>query len=283
MQFIALDVETANARLATICRIGLVGFDEDGREAWAHDILVDPGCDFDPINVSKHGIGAETVAGAPQFAEVESVLRKLLNDQLVVCHTHFDRTSLSQAFAESALEPLNCRWLDSARVVRRAWERYADRGYGLADVACDLGIHFRHHDPVEDARTAGLILLAACLEVGCGVSDWPERIRPDASRQWPARIERDPTGHGDLDGEVVVITGTLSQPRASVADLIAAAGGEVDPGVTRRTTMLVVGEQDLALLAGRTKSGKHLKAEKLLSEGQPIRILAEPDLLALLG
>ncbi|MFO1015782.1 MAG: exonuclease domain-containing protein [Caulobacteraceae bacterium] len=283
MQFIALDVETANARLASICRIGMVGFDKDGREAWVRDILVDPGCEFDPINISKHGLSAETVAGAPKFAEAESVLRELLHDQLVVCHTHFDRTSLGQALAESALEPLACQWLDSARVVRRAWDRYADRGYGLADVASDLGIQFRHHEPVEDARTAGLILLAACLEVGCGVSDWPERLRPDSTGQWPARIERDPTGHGDLDREVVVITGTLSQSRAHVADLIAAAGGEVDPGVTRRTTMLVVGEQDLALLAGKTKSGKHLKAEKLISKGQPIRILAEPDLVALLG
>jgi DNA polymerase-3 subunit epsilon len=46
--------------------------------------------------------------------------------------------------------------------------------------------------------------------------------------------------------------------------------------------MLVVGDQDLKLLAGHTKSSKHRKAEELAERGQPIRILQESDFQVLM-
>jgi hypothetical protein len=44
-----------------------------------------------------------------------------------------------------------------------------------------------------------------------------------------------------------------------------------------RTTILVVGNQDIRRLAGHRKSSKHRKAEQLISQGQYIRILTESD------
>jgi DNA polymerase III subunit epsilon len=41
--------------------------------------------------------------------------------------------------------------------------------------------------------------------------------------------------------------------------------------------MLVVGDQDIAKLAGHEKSSKHRKAEELIAKGTPIRILKESD------
>jgi DNA polymerase-3 subunit epsilon len=81
----------------------------------------------------------------------------------------------------------------------------------------------------------------------------------------------------------VVITGTLSIPRQEVADLVHAAGGAVDTSVTKRTTLLIVGDQDVSKLAGKDRSAKHLKAEQMISLGQPIRIVQETDLQALMG
>jgi DNA polymerase-3 subunit epsilon len=54
------------------------------------------------------------------------------------------------------------------------------------------------------------------------------------------------------------------------------------PNVTKKTTILVVGEQDISLLAGHDKSIKHRKAELLALEGQPIRIIRESDFDALI-
>ena len=63
-EFIALDVETANADLASICAIGLVHF-KGGAPFKSLTILVDPEDDFDPVNVSIHCIRPEDVL---QFA-----------------------------------------------------------------------------------------------------------------------------------------------------------------------------------------------------------------------
>jgi DNA polymerase-3 subunit epsilon len=59
--------------------------------------------------------------------------------------------------------------------------------------------------------------------------------------------------------------------------MAAQVGCRVASGVTKKTTMLVVGDQDIKRLVGNTKSAKHRKAEKLASEGQAIRVLRETD------
>jgi DNA polymerase-3 subunit epsilon len=80
-----------------------------------------------------------------------------------------------------------------------------------------------------------------------------------------------------LFGEIVVFTGALSMPRSEAADRAAAAGCRVDAGVTKETTLLVVGDQDLRRLHGYSKSSKHRKAEQLIAKGQSLRILGESD------
>jgi DNA polymerase-3 subunit epsilon len=47
--------------------------------------------------------------------------------------------------------------------------------------------------------------------------------------------------------------------------------------------MLVVGDQDVARLAGHSKSSKHRKAEQLMSMGTSIRILRETDFKAIIA
>ena len=66
-------------------------------------------------------------------------------------------------------------------------------------------------------------------------------------------------------------------PRREAADLASAVGCQVEPGVTKKITMLVVGDQDIKKLAGHKKSSKHRKAELLIEKGIPIRILGESD------
>ena len=160
MRFIAIDLETANPRMSSICQIGIVTF-EDGREVDAEAILVNPHDYFDPYNVAIHGINAEHVSSAPAFFEIHSKLCELTSGQIVACHTHFDRVALAQACGKHSLDPLPCNWLDTARVARRAFSQFSRSGYGLANLAKHFGITFKHHDALHDARTAGLILLKA--------------------------------------------------------------------------------------------------------------------------
>lgn len=72
-------------------------------------------------------------------------------------------------------------------------------------------------------------------------------------------------------------------PRREAADLAAAAGCEVADSVSKSTTLLIVGDQDVRRTAGFDKSSKHRKAEALIEKGQLIRILRESDFQTLLS
>jgi DNA polymerase-3 subunit epsilon len=280
MRFVAIDLETANPRMSSICQIGVVTF-EGGREIDAEVRLVDPRDYFDPYNVAVHGITEEDVVGAPPFADLHGWLCGKTTGEIVACHTHFDRVALAQACGQHSLNPLPCGWLDTAQVARRAWPDVSKAGYGLAKLARRFGIEFQHHDALHDARTAGLILLKAIEETDFDVAQWIERCRRGISTSVP--IRRDGDGDGPLVGESIVFTGALQKPRREAADLAHEAGAAVETNVTKCTSMLVVGDQDIDKLAGHEKSGKHRKAEQLIAKGQPIRIVGEADFMSLCG
>ncbi len=66
MDFVALDVETANADMASICQIGAARY-ANGALIDEWKTYVDPQDYFDGMNVTIHGIHESTVAGAPTF------------------------------------------------------------------------------------------------------------------------------------------------------------------------------------------------------------------------
>lgn len=278
MDFVSIDVETANPNMASICQIGIVEF-VGGHEVRSDSIFVDPRTWFDPINISIHGIDEKAVRGSPTFGQIHDRLHEWTAGRTVVCHTHFDRTAVTQACKAAQRDALSCTWLDSARVARRAWPQFAQRGYGLANVAAHCGITFRHHDAREDARAAGLIILKAIEQSGRDLAEWVYRASRSISEGQSIRRLGD--GDGSLVGEVIVFTGALTVPRREAADLAAKAGADVHPGVTKSTTVLVVGDQDISKLNGASKSGKHRKAETLITAGQPIRVIGETDFMTL--
>jgi DNA polymerase-3 subunit epsilon len=130
---------------------------------------------------------------------------------------------------------------------------------------------------LEDAKAAGNIVLAAMGQTGLNLDAWLTRVRQPIDPKLEQRIAREGNPDGDLYGEVLVFTGALTVPRREAADLAARVGCEVDASITMRTTILVVGDQDVQKLAGHEKSSKHRKAEQLIKVGQSIRILRETD------
>jgi DNA polymerase III subunit epsilon len=284
VRFVAIDVETANANMASICSIGVAIFENN---ALSNDwySLVDPEDYFHPVNVSIHGISERTVAGAPTFATVASVLDSLVGDSVGVTHTHFDRLALRQAASRYGIQPLSCRWLDSAQVARRSWAECAKSGYGLAALCRKIDYRFNHHNALEDAKAAGQVLIAAMADTGLRLDEVLERVRQpiDLSTTASVGVARDGNPEGVLYGEVIVFTGALEIPRREAADLAASAGCEVATGINKRTTLLVVGDMDVQRLAGHEKSTKHRKAEELIASGQSIRIIRETDFRELVG
>lgn len=280
MRFVAVDLETANPQMSSICQIGLVVF-EDGKEVDSDVRLVDPNNYFDPYNVAIHGITAEQVRGAPRFKDIHPWLHDHTAEQVVACHTHFDRVALAQAYVRHSLEPIPCNWLDTARVARRTWSQFSQSGYGLANLADHFDIRFQHHDALHDARAAGLILIKAMEETGLDPLEWIKRCNSSISPRSGANIRRTGDGDGPLLDESIVFTGALQIPRRDAADMAHEAGAAVESGVTKKTTLLVVGDQDIDKLNGKDKSSKHRKAEQLIGQGQSLRILGEADFMSM--
>ncbi len=290
LTFNSIDVETANADRASICQIGIVHVrDGEIQDKW--QTLVNPEDWFDPWNVSIHGIDEPDVRDSPTLPEVRDKLRARLRGSILVSHTSFDRVAFERAMTRYDLEQLQVTWLDSAKIARRAWpDRYGRSGYGLKNIARDLGISFRHHDALEDARAAAEIVLRACATTETDIEGWLRRvdapIGPSASG-FPSGLtpsaKREGKVDGALFGETIVFTGALVIPRQEVADMAAEAGCGVANNVSKKVTMLVVGTQDKSKLKGYNKSGKHRKAEALIEKGVDIQILSESDFSGLMG
>ena len=94
-RFIAVDVETANYDVSSICQIGLafVNFDAS---IDTYSTYVDPCTSFADGNTRLHGIDARTVRGAPVFAQILPELRSVLEAHQLVQHSRFDEKAFDQ-------------------------------------------------------------------------------------------------------------------------------------------------------------------------------------------
>lgn len=279
--FIAVDVETATRDSATICQIGLACV--RGEEIQSFVTLVNPETPIEDRNYAVHMIEDNDLAGMPTFPEVFAALGPLLKRHLLVQHSSFDQQAFDRACARYDLPPLSSKWGDSINSAKHAWPEFKGAGgYGLRNLADKLSIEFSHHDAGEDAYACANIVLQAREKTGLAVNDMV--IAPPSRRRksYPETVTRDANPKGLLSGYCAVFTGSLTISRSEAADLAADAGIRVVTTVSKKVTLLIVGDQDLSLLAGHEKSSKHRKAEELIASGQGIRILGEAEFISLI-
>lgn len=187
--FVAVDVETANGDVGSICQIGFARF-ACGELVDNWSWLVHPQTYFSAGNIAVHGIRPGDVTHAPDWPAVYQRVADVLAGQVVVSHTAFDVTAITRACIAHDRPPIEARWLDSVRVARRAFPELKTRGgHGLASLKRHLRLYFEHHDAGEDARAAGQVITAAVAATGLSVTDWLTAAhRPTASvvAEWEA-------------------------------------------------------------------------------------------------
>ena len=162
---------------------------------------------------------------------------------------------------------------------------------GLALLNLGSGLISIGNEAFYGCRALASVVIPASL-ISIGEDAFPSKtklIRPKRAKTEPGQrasdvpITREGNTGGPLFGETIVFTGALEMPRREAADLAARAGCKVLDNVTKATTVLVVGDQDLDKLHGHEKSSKHRKAEELAAASQPIRIIRESEFLGLVA
>lgn len=164
LDFVALDVETANADWGSICQIGIAVV-RDGQIESTQCWLCQPPeslAQFDNSNIAIHGIRPEDVTEASTFAEVLPDVVAAVGDLPLIAHNaQFDFTAISRACAAASITVPQWQFACSLAAARAA--KLAVNSHRLPVVATHLGVSLRkHHDAVADAEAcAGIIIQLA--------------------------------------------------------------------------------------------------------------------------
>jgi len=295
VRFASIDFETANESPVSACALG-VCVHEDGEIQTARHWLIRPPVEagaFRDFNTQLHGIRAADVADAPDFEAVWREVTAMVGDRPLVAHNAaFDMGVLRALFSRYGIVETPRPYLCSYLLARRVWPRRPS--YSLGVFARELGIVFRHHDALEDARACGGIVLAACelqssdsLEELAGSVD----LRLGRVGVYPCvsalalKNGRVTVGeNGVFRGRTIVFTGRLGgMTRAAATRRVAEAGGLVTDRVDAGVDYLVEGTPDPRRLRGHPESSKSRKVAELAAAGVPIEILTEEDFIAMLA
>jgi DNA polymerase III subunit epsilon len=309
MRFTAIDFETANADRGSVCAAGLVIVDNGEVVGRLSQLMRPDPLVFDPFNVSIHGISPDDVADAPTFAEFWPSLWARVSGPLVAHNAAFDMSVLRHALDHGGIPYPETDYFCTCVISRLVWPQHPT--YALNHMARALGISFQHHDAAEDARACALIALAACKEVNapslhdleeaCGLrvgrifggGYWPcgadcgsrssshHRGKVRASDLVPAAAMVDE--QNPCFGAAFAFTGALSSmPRKDAMQAVVNRGGICHDSVKSDTDYLVLGQEGFIGYQAGHRSSKMRKAEEMRSNGLPIEIISEADLLGML-
>ncbi|MSW82444.1 MAG: hypothetical protein F2840_15015 [Actinobacteria bacterium] len=305
IDFVALDVETANANRGSICAIGLSTV-LGGVVIRTDNLLCKPPGEyngFDSFNTRLHGITADLVSGAPTFEERLSEVVGIIGDLPIVCHNaSFDIGAIRDACLENRAPWPSLEYACTLILARRTLPHLIS--YRLPIVAEDLGVPmFSHHNAGQDAEACARIALelirrqpadslgGLLTEVGVRFG----RLDPNSWAGCVRVRENHGGGHGgdgygptpeaneDADighpfyGQVMVFTGALSVPREYAWEEVAAVGAIPAKGVNKKTTILVIGDGFAGNSIAEFSTGKALRAVELQAKGQNIEVMTEED------
>lgn len=304
--FVALDVETANDDISSICSIGIAYFN-NGSLSNQYYSLVNPHATFSSFNTHIHGISAEDVTDAPNFFYIFSKFVSEIKNIPVVTHTSFDIRAIKKASSTFNINYDPIYFFDSYLISRKIINNPHHR---LIDLAKYYNIpNKKHHNAINDAVVCGksiismskennvtsihdLCELAGYTELGYLSSNEYHKFSKykycESTSQSADYISADKIIEltNDVDSiknKNIVFTGKLeSMTRQEAKKIVAENEVFFQKGVNRTTNLLVVGSENKNVVGEDGKSAKIKKVENLKSEGFDIEIIDESDFLKII-
>lgn len=170
LNFIALDVETANSSKSSICSLGLVTV-KNGKIINSEEYLIKPkDLYFNLINTRIHGITAEQVRHSPEFVEIWKIIAPKILESLVIAHnTDFDIPAIQGALGQYGITKPTIQHACTLRLCRYFFPKLSS--HKLSHIADHLGFQLNHHNALSDAETAAKIGIYTIPKVGIEAFD----------------------------------------------------------------------------------------------------------------
>jgi DNA polymerase III subunit epsilon len=183
-----VDIEASGLRPSEhrVLSLAVITLGPDGRQVAEYSTLVDPGpdCDLGPVHI--HGLTAERLRGAPDFASIARRVAELLRSRVMVAHNAlFDYGFLSEEFARAGVELPVAQRLCTLALNRRIGPPTTDLKLGT--LAAYYGVRQRReHDALDDTRVLmgilqGSLAAAARLELRLPLVACPPRRGADSA------------------------------------------------------------------------------------------------------
>jgi DNA polymerase III subunit epsilon len=159
MDFVAIDFETANHRPNSACQLAAVVVRQSQIVAEKSWLIRPPANQFSRFNIAVHGIRPADVSNSPTMELIWPEVQAILGQQLLIAHNaRFDMGVLLASLSQYDVACDDFEFHCTRQLARTAWPGRTK--YGLKPLGTWLGISFKHHDALEDARCCAKIALA---------------------------------------------------------------------------------------------------------------------------
>ncbi|MEN5085672.1 exonuclease domain-containing protein [Sphingobacterium faecium] len=308
MEFIAIDFETADYTKYSPCEIGLT-YVKDFKIVKQESYLIKPPCypNFDSFNVQLHGISPELVMDSPTFDVLyNDVLKEKLSGKLLVSHnTSFDILVLRETLDEYGIDWPELKYLCTLVLSRRFLT--TTPSFSLPSVYNHLGLGEleNHHRATADSQAAAEIAIEFFKRYDVqNIDEIPVKLKynigelsPDSFKGFTFKRKRQSAkerfAFDDLEikeenfdrdsifySKNVVFTGKMtSMTRSEAAQVILKIGGKFSDGLNAKTNILVIGQQEIAVVGAEGRSSKQKKAEDMRAKGLEIEVMSELEFL----
>lgn len=177
MKIAAIDFETANRSMASVCSVGVSTMEDGIIEEEAFYSLISPQENvsyFDPFNISIHHITPAMVEEAPSWTQLYADLMDTLSGGIVCAHNaNFDMTCMKQTCLNTGRPVPQIRYFDTVELSRHVFPQMAH--HRLDDMCGYLHIDLNHHNAGSDALGC-LMIVERVMEMS-GIQDIEELLK----------------------------------------------------------------------------------------------------------